>query len=282
MTNKAVFDQFLNEIKEYFDSEREASNVARWLFADAFGVRNFFSEENFDLKNLEKLADFKTRIASGEPIQYILGTTNFFGFMFKTDARALIPRPETEELVDIALRFLKKSGLERARVLDVGTGSGCISIALKKKLPTLDVSAIDVSGDALNLAAENSATLFAPIHFHQFDFLEPKNWSQLPDYQVVISNPPYIPTAEKAQMSARVLDFEPSLALFVTDSNSLIFYEKLAEFALQKLTVGGALFVECNEFNAAEVHVLFQKIGLHGVSLQQDLGGRDRMVVAFR
>ncbi len=279
MTAQQLFDHFLGEISAEFGN-REARSIARIVFRDALKIVHFFDEKPVDEPIENRAAEILRRLKSGVPVQYILGSADFFGMKFKVDPRALIPRQETEELVEIALHFLKKSAPSTARILDVGTGTGCIPVVLKKRIPSLEVWSLDKSGAALDLAAENSATNFAPVNFVQMDFLEEQNWSQLIDFQLVISNPPYIPLAEKLLVSRNALLFEPALALFVEDADPLIFYKKLASFALQKLTTGGAIFVECNEFNAAEVVGLFQKIGLREVELRQDLSGKDRMVLA--
>lgn len=279
MTSQQLFDWFWGELADGH-GEREARSMARIVFKDALGIAHFFDEKPVGNASEKKAADILNRIKTGEPVQYVLGAADFFGMKFKADRRALIPRQETEELVELALHFFKKNGIRNGKILDVGTGTGCIPIVLKKKLPTLDVWAIDVSGDALDLAEENSMALFAPVNFRKLDFLNEKNWPQLIDFQLVISNPPYIPEQEKPLVGTATLAFEPALALFVDDADPLVFYKKLASFARQKLVGGGAIFVECNEFNAAEVADLFQNSGLDNVELRQDLMGKNRMVSA--
>jgi release factor glutamine methyltransferase len=164
-------------------------------------------------------------------------------------------------------------------LIDIGTGSGCIPISLKKKLPQLAVTAIDVSREALQVAKQNAATLHADINFVELDFLNEANWNQLPVFDIIVSNPPYIKQSEEVNMHKNVLAFEPSLALFVPDEDALLFYRKIAAFAKTHLTLRGILFLEINEALGNEVTALLQTLGFE-TALRKDMQGRDRMVKA--
>ena len=281
MTTRAAFQFFQEKIHAIYD-DGEARSLARIVFEDVFQTKNFQSDGPFSIENQSKLNQLISRLLTNEPLQYILGEADFFGFKFRVNPSVLIPRQETEELVAAALRFLSQlPENQEVRALDIGTGSGCIPIVLKKKMPRLEVWAIEKSHAALDVAAENAARHFTPIRFEQMDFLETQNWSQLPDFQAIISNPPYIPTAEKRLMSPRVLDFEPPEALFVKNEEPLIFYKNIASFAAEKLEKGGALFLECNEFNAHEVLQLVENQGFTSAELINDLAGKERIVQAI-
>lgn len=287
MTILSAFNHFIEKISPIYDSG-EARSIARIVFEDVFSITNFQSELSFSTENQQRLIEIETRLLTNEPIQYILGEADFFGLKFKVDKRVLIPRQETEELVAIAIEFLKNSFPNyatriRASALDIGTGSGCIPIAIQKKIPSLYYWAIDKSGPALDLAAENDARHSNRVRFIKMDFLNTETWAEFPDFQLITSNPPYIPTAEKRLMPPRVLDFEPPEALFVDEDDPLIFYRAIATFAAQKLSPGGCLLVECNEFNAQEVGQIFDKIyPFNSIELIKDLSGKNRIVKAIK
>jgi release factor glutamine methyltransferase len=216
------------------------------------------------------------RLAAGEPVQYITGIAHFYGYPFRVNPSVLIPRPETEELVWHAEQFLKNRC--RAAVLDLGTGSGCIAIALKKRLPDLIVHAWDISQAALEVAAGNSRDLEAAVQFHHRDALDPAAWQGLPPLDLIISNPPYIAPDERPAMDPHVLAHEPTEALFAPGDDPLIFYRMIATHARQVLTPDGCILCECSAFTAPEVAELFSKAGWADVALLPDLQGKDRMV----
>ncbi len=262
--------------------EGEARAMSRYVFEDYFGSKNdkdIFLD--FLIEDLEKITQ---RLLAGEPVQYVVGFAWFYGFKFKVNPNVLIPRPETEELVEWILETVKPiSNLQSPiSILDIGTGSGCIPITLKVKNTLLEVSAIDISEGALITASRNAYRMNADVEFKRIDILNETEWTQLADYQIIVSNPPYIPTKEKALMTGNVLDHEPHLALFVDDNNALIFYEKIADFALKHLFTEGVLFFECNEYNAKEVVDMLENKGFSQVELQQDMSGKDRMIRAKR
>jgi release factor glutamine methyltransferase len=219
------------------------------------------------------------RILAGEPYQYVLGTTYFYNLELDTDARALIPRPETEELVDWIVKDF--SIYSEGQLLDVGTGSGCIALSLKSVLSNWTVSAVDVSIDALNLVQQNAEKNELNVGLIEDSALNFNESLYAGNYSVIVSNPPYIPNKDRARMAPHVLDFEPELALFVEDKSPLIFYQKIAEFAVKKLALNGALYFELNEDLAEETKVLMTKVGFTNCEVRQDLQGRQRMLKAW-
>jgi release factor glutamine methyltransferase len=263
--------------------DREAASISRWLFDDYFTIKanNPNDELMFETFLQTDFLSIKERLLNGEPIQYITGFAWFYGLKFKVNPNVLIPRPETEELVEWVLQTVGKR--KDVKILDIGTGSGCIPVTLKIKNPSLDVSAVDISEGALITASRNAYRQNADVTFQRLDILNTEDWANLGNFNIIVSNPPYIPTAEKALMERNVLAFEPELALFVEDDNALIFYEHIAEFAQKHLfTEGGTsyLFFECNQYNALEVVQMLQKMGFWGVELRKDMSGNDRMIRA--
>jgi len=228
---------------------------------------------------LENLDVMTERLKKNEPVQYVLGEAWFAGMKFKVNKNVLIPRPETEELVDWIVREAMSNELRAASILDVGTGSGCIPITLKKKLPLATISAIDVCGEALFTATENAIELNADVNFTLLDFLDEEKWKELGQFDIIVSNPPYIKQSEINTMHERVKEFEPHLALFVPDDDALLFYKKLSGFAVEHLKTGGSLFVEINEALGEKVVNLFR--GFANIELRKDMQGKDRMIKAM-
>jgi release factor glutamine methyltransferase len=260
---------------------REAQSIARIVFEDCFGVqRAQFAD--FQLKEAQsaQLLSIFQQLVQQQPLQYILGQADFFGLQFKVDPRVLIPRPETEELLEWVLETIPPHST--ARILDIGTGSGCIPIVLKAKLPGAEVWGLDISAGALEVAAENARLHATPITWLEADILAQEHWPShfAPGtrFDCIISNPPYIPWRERALMPAQVQDFEPHLALFVADEDPLLFYRVIAQFAQRYLRPGGQLFFECNEYNAQEVADLLRVWGGMQVELRRDLSGKERMI----
>lgn len=225
--------------------------------------------ENFDnaLKRLKK----------HEPVQHIIGETEFFGLKFLVNENVLIPRPETEELVQWILdEFSERK--EKIRILDIGTGSGCIAISLAKTLPNAEVTTIDISEAAFETARKNAKLNGVSVEFIHTDILQLESLDR--KYDVIVSNPPYVRELEKEQMHANVLDFEPEMALYVKDSDPLIFYDKITKLASQALNPGGALFFEINQYLADETLALVKKYGFAG-ELRKDIFGNFRMLKAI-
>lgn len=216
-------------------------------------------------------------INSGEPTHYVLGTTYFYGLQLKVDRRALIPRPETEELVD----WIRQSiTVDTSTILDVGTGSGCIALALQSVWPKTTVWGVDKSELALELAKENAQILKVTTHFEQADALDLTRTIDT-EWDVIVSNPPYVPRADKSKMQAHVVDYEPHEALFVEDHQPFIFYEAIGRYAFNHLKPNGQLFFEINEDFPQEIRKILLQIGFSKVLVQKDLQGKERMVRAL-
>ncbi len=215
------------------------------------------------------------RLARNEPIQYILGYAPFLSYDFSVTPDVLIPRPETEEMV---AAILADEALSGKRILDIGTGSGCIAISLKKACPQAEVAAVDISEKALAVAKKNATTLGATVSWYQLDFLS----QDLPQAQwdVIVSNPPYIPQHEKRTMATHVTDYEPSLALFVPDEAPYLFYRRIAAVGHSHLGPKGKIYVEIHASHADSIHAIFRQMGYASVTLHRDLQGRQRWIVA--
>lgn len=266
----------------------EAGGIARIVLEDVFQVHRkpesvFVSE--WTSAQTDDLQQIIRRLQAGEPVQYVVGTADFFGLVFQVNPAVLIPRQETEELVAWALEHLRHLDTENnVSLLDIGLGSGCIGITLKKKFPKLQLFGLEKSVDALSVATHNAQRLLgasADFRFLQGDILKASDWEAFSDMDIIVSNPPYIPLVEKELMPEHVLAHEPPLALFVSDDDQLVFYRTIADFALEKLGPSGVLFFECNEFNAAQVAALLSEKGFRDVVLKKDISGSDRMVRGF-
>ena len=230
-------------------------------------------------KNLIDLKTIVKRLQKEEPIQYIIGTTEFYGLPFLVDKNTLIPRPETEELVTWVLdeiKVLTNNKITELSILDIGTGTGCIPISLAKNLTSLNISAIDISPEALLIAKQNAILNKVTIAFIELDILGAKSLPQ--KYDVIISNPPYVRELEKEEIKNNVLENEPHLALFVADENPLIFYNKIADLAKQQLSKNGMLFFEINQYLGKETVNMLAEKGFKNIQLKKDLFGNDRMI----
>lgn len=218
------------------------------------------------------------------PIQYLIGKTSFYGLEFQVNSTVLIPRPETEELVDWIIQSQKlevkswelEDGSRKIKILDIGTGSGCISISLAKNIPNAQVFAIDVSEKALATAQKNAKINEVNVAFISKNILETEDLEQ--QFDIIVSNPPYVRELEKAEIKKNVLDNEPHLALFVEDNDALIFYRKIAELAKKSLSPNGQLFFEINQYLVKEMIDLLEKMGFRNIELRKDIYGNDRMI----
>jgi len=231
---------------------------------------------------LSELKNIVKRLQKEEPIQYILGETEFYSLPFLVDENTLIPRPETEELVEWVINEIQeirsKNQDNKLNILDVGTGTGCIPISLAKNLNNVSISAIDVSLEALKKAKQNAVLNKVDITFLEIDILKAK---ELPKkYDFIISNPPYVRELEKIEINNNVLQNEPHLALFVDDENPLIFYKKIADLAKQDLTKNGLLFFEINQYLGKETVDMLHQKGFKNIELKKDFSGNDRMIKA--
>lgn len=236
------------------------------------GKDNGFSE-----KEWKQLDDILLRLKKQEPIQYIIGVEEFCGLSFEVNPDVLIPRPETAELIDWIVKDHPEEGL---RVLDIGTGSGCIAISLKKKLRKADVTSWDVSAAALQTAARNCQRNEVYVRLQQQDILQES--SSDGSYDLLVSNPPYITEKEKTDMEKNVLDWEPEIALFVPDEDPLLFYREIAKRGKRLLVPGGELYVEINQAYGRQTMELLEQLGYKELELKQDLSQRDRMIKAVR
>jgi release factor glutamine methyltransferase len=213
-----------------------------------------------------------------EPIQYILGETEFYGLKLNVNPAVLIPRPETEELVDW---ILKINSIRNAKILDIGTGSGCIALALKNHLKEGEISGVDISENALKVARENALQNHLNVNFFQSDILKWKE-SEWDKFDIVVSNPPYVRMSEKAKMNDNVLHYEPDSALFVSDQDPLVFYRAIAAFASQYLNKNGFLFFEINEYLGEEMKVLMEGFGFESIEIRKDINSKNRMAFGLK
>ena len=261
--------------------EREAYWMARDIIDDILG----YSEVELLIKGNEVLSDFVIgkidsvveRVERGEPLQYVLGWARFEGNRYMVTPDTLIPRPETQELVDI---IISRHGEEKdLRVMDVGTGSGCIAISLARGLKFAQVSAIDISQPALEVARENAKMLKTRVNFECRDALSltPKRGEK---YDIIVSNPPYIAEYERKDMEHSVLDYEPSTALFVPNDDPLRFYRAIASFAIEALSQGGHIYYEINPLFATEMLEMMRGMGYNDIEIINDMQGRKRMLCA--
>ena len=249
------------------------------------------SDFHIDQKSLNLMQIATKQLEQEIPIQYIIEKTEFFGLPFNINKEVLIPRPETEELVE---RVIKEVSLiktyktdsnettneKQLKILDIGTGSGCIAISLKKELPSSKISAIDVSNEALRIAKKNALLNKVDINFIHLDILKTNNLDKL--YDVIVSNPPYVRELEKKEMKNNVLNNEPHLALFVDNKNPLLFYNKIAELAKNFLTKNGQLHFEINQYLGKETIILLAEKGFKNIQLKKDIFGNDRIISAFK
>lgn len=258
--------------------KREVDNLFYWVMEERFNISKFdlkFSDRRFTESELLGIREIVKRLEKQEPIQYILGTAFFYNCTINVDENTLIPRPETEELVDWVL----KEASPDKRVLDIGTGSGCIPIALKKAMPKLQVSGLDISTKALRMASSSAELNKVKVHFIKKNILEASK-ADLPNVDIIISNPPYVLESDKQKMENNVLSYEPHLALFVADDDPLLFYRKIAIVAREVLNLGGVIFFEIHEKFGPEIVRLLQDLEYHSIELRKDLQGKDRMVRA--
>ena len=262
---------------------REAQQIARYITADRAGLGDNLSlliaDPDREIPLSETEADALTaRLVSGEPMQYVIGSTEFYGRTFRVDPRVLIPRPETEELVD----WVRKAEPHARRLLDVGTGSGCIAISLSLELPEAEVVAVDLSEEALQVATANNTLLQGRVAFRQADALNglETTFAEEEKFDVIVSNPPYVPDADRAEMHCNVLDHEPHLALFVPDTDWLRFYRAIARAGQQLLRVGGALYFEIYHRAADAMRTMLLEEGYEAIEVRLDLQDKPRMVCA--
>lgn len=253
--------------------EREAQAVARCVLEDKYGMTATDIYCGSELPDDDGVRDTVQRLMSREPVQYVVGSACFCGRRFSVGQGVLIPRPETEELVELIINREQKA----QSVLDIGTGSGCIAISLALEMPKASVSAWDISDDALNIATENAKQLGAKVSFERVDALNPP--CDIGSWDVIVSNPPYICNNERARMDANVLDYEPHTALFVSDENPLLFYRAIAHYGRKALKPGGRIYFEINPLYVAEMREMASEEGFDSVETVVDAFGKQRMMV---
>ena len=279
------FKLFFNEALSAIYPKTEIDSFFFILMEEKLKLQRIDTVLNSDLlitnKNLIDLKNIVKRLQKEEPIQYIIGNTEFYGLPFLVDKNTLIPRTETEELVAWVLdeiKVLTNNKITELSILDIGTGTGCIPISLAKNLTSLNISAIDISPEALLIAKQNAILNKVIIEFIELDILGAKSLPQ--EYDVIISNPPYVRELEKEEIKNNVLENEPHLALFVADENPLIFYNKIADLAKQQLSINGMLFFEINQYLGQKTLNMLVNKGFKNIQLKKDLFGNDRMIKA--
>ena len=282
MAAKTLFNHLVSEITSVYE-ENEAKSIVYLLLEHYLNLSKTdilldnFVNQSFDFQ------DIIIRLKAQEPVQYIIGETEFYSRKFKVTSDTLIPRPETEELVQLVVSSWQLAVGSAAQfpisVLDLGTGSGCIAISLACEIPNSQVYAYDISEEALKIAKENAERTNVNVIFKQLDILNLPPFS-CPPFSIIVSNPPYVMNAEKSEMEQNVLDYEPHLALFVEDLNPLIFYKAIAEFASKNLITNGLCVVEINQAFGLETAELFWNRGFRYVEVVKDMFGKDRMVKA--
>lgn len=303
----------LKDIQHIFHQELDAIYGADevdsffYLLTDEFlGMKRLALslQPNFIITKVEEQPLFEalSKLKLEQPIQYILGKTEFFGLPFQVNLNTLIPRPETEELVDFIIQSHKSesrfkvqrttekiSKSERLKILDIGTGSGCIAISLAKNMKNAEVIAVDISSEALKVAKLNAELNAATVTFVEADILNHNHWNLISkdrgknfEFDIIVSNPPYVRNLEKAEMMNNVLQNEPSLALFVDDDDALVFYKAIAKFATQHLKIGGKLYFEINQYLGEEMISLMKSFNFVDIELRKDMSGNDRIICGTR
>ena len=273
---KKIFHQQLKEI--YIENEIDSLFFIALEYVTSISKIEYIlqKEEEISEEKLIKLKFILEKLTKNKPVQYITRKAYFYGLNFYVNEKVLIPRQETNELVDWVLMSVTHS--KPIKILDIGTGSGCIAITLKKNLPLSEVFAIDISNEAIQIAQKNANDNEVEINFLQKNILEINDLKS--NFDIIISNPPYVRELEKLEMAPNVLDNEPHLALFVPDNNPLLFYEKITEIALKNLTEDGMLFFEINQYLSAETKKMIENKGFKNVTLRKDLQENYRMILA--
>ena len=288
-------EQYVKEQLKGIYQEQEAINITDLAIEHVTGLlktqRVSKKQTELSESQFSQLQKDLQRLKSNEPIQYVMNKSWFYGMELYVDKNVLIPRPETEEMVEWIISDLKASGKDvfirrsmeadettQLKILDVGTGSGCIALALKKAMPKAEVWGCDVSEEALNVARRNGSTLNIRVDFQGLNFLDEAQQKHLPTVDIIVSNPPYVPLKDKEQMQPNVVAHEPHTALFVPDNDPLVFYKALAEFGKKRLYESGTIYMEIHEGLANEVVTVFNKQGYSNIELKKDMQRKDRMV----
>ncbi len=288
MSIQEAYTQLMYKLFELYD-EREAKNISEWIIENITGQKKIdrIVNKKFPLNEHQQqlLQSYTDQLLNHKPVQYVVQEAWFCGMKLFVDENVLIPRPETEELVnwiiaDSAPHFAELKNNTEHFVLDIGTGSGCIAVALKKRFPNASLFAVDISLSALDIAERNAEIHNTPIHFYHFDILNRDEWLDVPKIDIITSNPPYIMKNEAKQMRRNVLQYEPHTALFVPNNDAMIFYKNIAVFGVEHLKENGKLFLEINEASGKDVSSLLLQFGYKNIELRKDLQGKERMVKA--
>ena len=280
---RGIREQFLRELAASYP-EQEIRQFLNLLGEEWLGLSRtqllLESDRVLDRGEVEQFEMALGRLRNNEPIQYITGSTEFLGMKIKVKAGVLIPRPETEELAMLVISMLREQGSRKISLLDIGTGSGCLAIGIKKSLPEIRVTACDVSPDALTVAGQNARDNSCEVEFRHTDIHNRESRKGLGKFGVIVSNPPYIPESEKKAMHANVVKYEPSEALFVDDEEPLRFYEAIGTFAQEHLVPPGLLFFETHENFGPAIRKLLLDQGFREAEVLKDLHGKDRFILA--
>lgn len=273
---REISEEIIDRLSPFYEIE-EARAIGRRILEEVLNIRTVDvivnDEIQLDGEKQEKLDGILDRLAKGEPVQYILGYTWFRDRKYEVNPSVMIPRQETEEFVELVVRENQQSGL---KVLDIGTGSGCIAISLSCELNDPEVYACDVSPTALTTAKSNANQLDSNLFLYEVDIL--RDFPQVKDLDIIVSNPPYIRNMEQVDMDSNVLEFEPEIALFVADNDPLLFYRTIAIWAKSKLKKGGKIYFEINEAFGKEIEQLLIDHGFNHARVVKDLNGKDRIV----
>lgn len=286
MTTQEATYFLLNKLRSIYQ-DGEASQMTDWVMEAITGSdkaeRMQYKNAAITTREEIQIIKYAERLMKHEPVQYVLNESWFGGLKFYVDKNVLIPRPETEELVDwIISDYQSKLSSDKfigteLKILDIGTGSGCIPITLKRKITQAEVWSCDISKEAMDIAKRNASALKTEINFVQLDFLDTEAWKNLPLFDIIASNPPYVPEKDKTSMQSNVLEFEPATALFVPDNDPLIFYKAIAEFGRTHLKKSGNIYVEIHESLGAATLDIFRSANYIS-TLKKDMQQKDRMI----
>jgi release factor glutamine methyltransferase len=283
MTIDSANRLLISSLTSLYD-EREAASVASLIMDRLTGkpksVRALQREDLFSINQEESFQHYLSELMKFRPVQYVLGEARFGPFSFFVDENVLIPRPETEELTDWLLND-SASRTSGTSILDIGTGSGCIPVYIKKKRKDFQVSGLDISEKALEIAVKNSMNNEVEVNLFQCDIRDPEQIKKLDNWDMIISNPPYIPEKQKEFLDKHVKDFEPGLALFVSNEDPILFYKIIGNIAIQKLRPGGVVFLEIHHDFSKEIREWYDKNGFL-IELKKDFSGNNRMIKAWR
>jgi release factor glutamine methyltransferase len=282
MTTQEATYFLLTKLRSIYP-DGEASQITDWVMETLTGSdkaeRMQFKNASITKEEEILLRHHTDRLLNNEPVQYVLNESWFYGSKFYVDKNVLIPRQETEELVDWIINNFEseKSAGTEIKILDIGSGSGCIPISLKRKIPRAEVWSCDISANALEIAKRNASESGTQINFIQLDFLDQEKWKTLPLFDIIVSNPPYVPEKDKASLHSNVLEYEPANALFVADNDPLIFYKAIASFGKTHLKKTGNIYMEIHESMGDPTLNIFLSADYHA-EIKKDMQQKDRMI----